>query len=98
MGGEINYRKFSPFHVLDESGRGCWEIETEIPDSLNPYETECFGIAIQPEPSYREFLMDVLFSDKEGEPWIKWTTENGGVRKYKLPVKSRIEKSTAMYI
>ena len=89
--------KFSPFHVLDEGGRGCWELEVDIPDFLNPYETVSGEIAMEPENCFASLLSEALISNS-GKPCLSLATENGSEKYYNLSVDSRTEKSTAMYL
>lgn len=89
--------KFSPFHVLDESGRGCWELEVDIPDFLNPYETAYGEIAMEPKNCFVSLLNEALISNS-GKPCLSLKTENGSEKYYNLSVCSRTEKSTAMYL
>lgn len=90
--------KFSSNFVRDYSGSGCWEIETEIPDKLNPYKTMSGEIAIEPKNGFRYLLSEILLTGNSGEPYIDYTDEDGNNHRYQLPVFSRTEKSTAMYL
>ena len=88
---------FSPFHVIEQGGRGCWELEVDIPDYLNPYETVTGEIAIEPENCFTSGLNESLIS-KNGKPFIAFITKNGGEKYYAIHVFSRKEKSTSMYL
>lgn len=55
------------------------EIEVEIPEELNPYETESGEICIKPESSDFHLIRDVICS-RTGKPAVAWYDKNGNER------------------
>ncbi len=88
---------FKPTLIRDHNGRGCWELEVEIPEELNPYETATGEICIEPEKGWKYSLLETLKTQK-GKPVITWDSKTGEKKIKILKVKSRTEKSTAIYI
>lgn len=63
-------------NLIKGEGNGCaLEIIVEIPNELNPYESICGDTCIEIE-GMRMSLNEALFSDKNGNPWIKYPDVN----------------------
>lgn len=92
----VNGTCFSDNFVRDYGGRGCFELDVEIPDNLDPYITVSDNIAIEYN-GIRFMLNDVLIT-KNGDPYISLTISSTFTMNEKLHVYNREEKSTAMYL
>ena len=92
----INGTYFSDNFVRDFEARGCFELEVEIPDSMNPYITVSDNIAIDHDG--HRFMLNEILTSKDGDPCISWFVISGIKKVEKLKVYSREEKSTAMYL
>lgn len=94
-GGEVS---FSDKCICD--GGSGWELEVELPDFLNPYETVCGDLAIQPEQSYAQGLSEILIPSAQLKPCIAVTYGLFApeTRYYNLKTLSRREISLAQYI
>lgn len=82
-------------------GGSGWELEVELPDFLNPYETVCGEIAIDPENSYPQSLTDCLHVGRYGNPCLCVAYGRWGLPAFKyygLKVVSRKETDLALYI
>lgn len=88
---------FKPTLIRDNGGRGCWELEVDIPEELNPYETATGEICIEPEKGWKYSLLETLRTQRE-KPAIVWYTRTGEKKVRFLKIESRTEKSTAMYL
>lgn len=78
---------------------GGLELEVELPDFLNPYETENGEVVIEPENSFPQFLTDCL-CENNGKPCICVTYgKNIPIsRYYNLKVYSRQWKDLARFL
>lgn len=88
-------RFFKDTLVRDYDGTGCWELEVEMPDILNPYPLKMGGFAIEPPKGFSEMLSDCL-SNENGKPHIKWTDEFNETHSCLLKILSRKERSTSL--
>lgn len=79
----------------DYEGRGCWELEIEIPDRLNPYTAESGYVCINPGNSFIFHIDEILAKNKE-HPEISWYEYSGRKHYERLKVYSRKERSTAL--
>lgn len=93
---DINGTCFSDNFVRDYDGRGCFELEVEIPDNLNPYITVSDNIVV--EYNNNKFMLNEILTSKDDEPCISWFVISGVRKVEKLKVYSRKEKSTSMYL
>lgn len=91
------HSRFSPYHVLDEGGRGCWELEVDIPDILGPYKTASGTVAIEPGDGFA-YLLDEVLSTSNGQPCLSVMGRDDMEKHYILKVLSRMERSTSMYL
>lgn len=55
------------------------EILADIPDELNPYVTCLDEICIEPKDDIRYLLNDVLYADKNGNPFVSYETNNSRI-------------------
>ena len=82
--------------IRDYDGRGCWELEVEIPDWLNPYTTELGEVCIT-SGRWSYSLSEILKAQGE-KPAIAWCDESGNKHDAILKVKSRTACSAALYL
>lgn len=66
--------------IKSYQGGDCEEVTVEIPDSLEPYETE-FGETVVTMGGHRYFLNDCLCIDKDDRPYLK-VMEPGSKARY----------------
>lgn len=95
------YITFYKTHLVHGLGGGCcWEIETEIPDYLNPSKGDIESIIfISPEGNDGfTFELSEILRCKNDKPFITWYEYNGKPHYLYLPVLSRTEESTAEYL
>ncbi len=89
-------RWFSDNHIHDYEGRGCWEIEVEIPDVFEPYFNDVGNICLKYD-GFPYFITECLAKNTEF-PKLRFCMPGGKEKCYALKVLSRTEKSTALYI
>lgn len=58
--------------LIRDGGNGCaLELTVDIPDSLNPFIAVCGSVCIEVDGCTMQ-VNGLLFSDKNGDPWIKY--------------------------
>ena len=92
--GNVSYS--DSFH-RDYDGRGCWELEVEIPDRLNPYISDFGYVCINPDNGFRCHINEILVKNREA-PEISWYEYSKRQHYERLKVYSRKERSTALYL
>lgn len=87
---------FKPMLIRDYDGRGCRELEVDIPDELTPYTTEPGEVCIV-SGRWSYSLSEILKAQGE-KPAIAWCDESGNKHDVILKVKSRTACNTALYL
>lgn len=87
---------YSDIHVCGFDGRGCWELEVEIPEWMSAYHNDAGEILIEDKDGVRWLLRELLVHGKGDAPVIALPSMDESVRYISLRVLSRRERSTAI--